>query len=379
MKRSYYIASSGRMQRHQNTLYLRPFADETEAMSGADLEDAASHGGCLLEDLEEEDALDLEGWDESPYSPRPTLAKRPIPVNDIEAIYLFGECDFNSRFFNFLGKNRIPLHFFNYYGFYTGSFWPRQEVVSGFTTVQQVLLYADNGRRVDLARQLVDGAAWNILKTLRYYSNDSRGRDLGAWIATIEANRALLASAKDVPSVMGIEGTTRATYYQAWEQIFSPSWAEFQKRVKRPPDNPVNALVSFVNSLCYTLCLSEIYRTALNPTISVLHQPGHRRFSLALDVSEIFKPAIVDRLIFKLINNGEIAPKHFDKALNFCHLNKAGRDIVIKAWEERLRDTFEHRTLKRRVSYRHLVRLECYKLQKHMIGISTYEPFKCWW
>ncbi len=379
MKRPYYIFSSGRMQRHQNTLYLRKFSDEDESLAGEDLEDAASLGGCPLEDLEPEDALAELDFDEGPYTPRPTLAKQPIPVNNVEAIYLFGECDFNSRFFNFLGKHRIPLHFFNYYGFYTGSFWPRQEVVSGFTTVQQVLLYADEKKRVHLARKLVEGAAFNILKTLRYYNAASRGRDVEHWINAIESHRALLPGALDVPSVMGIEGTIRATYYQAWPAIFSPSWAEFQKRVKRPPDNPVNALISFLNSLCYTLCLSEIYRTALNPTISVLHQPGHRRFSLALDVSEIFKPAMVDRLLFRLINNGEIAPKHFDHALNFCHLNKAGRDVVVKAWEERLRDTFEHRTLGRRVSYRHLVRLECYKLQKHMIGMASYEPFRCWW
>ena len=379
MKRPFYIFSSGRMQRHQNTLYLRPFADEDEALAGDDLEDAADLSGCALEDLELEDALVLGDFDDGPYSPRPTLAKRPIPVNDVEAIYLFGEADFNARFFNFLGKHRIPLHFFNYYGFYTGSFWPRQEVVSGFTTVQQVLLYADEKKRVHLARKLVEGAAWNILKTLGYYGAPSRGKEVGAWIGAIESHRALLASAGDVPTIMGIEGAIRATYYAAWPSIFGPSWAEFEKRVKRPPDNPVNALISFANSLCYTLCLSEIYRTALNPTISVLHQPGHRRFSLALDVSEIFKPALVDRLIFRLINNGEIAPKHFDQTLNFCHLNKAGKEIFIKAWEARLKDTFEHRKLGRRVSYRHLIRLECYKLQKHMIGIAPYEPFKCWW
>ncbi len=379
MKRPYYIFSSGRMQRHQNTLYLRKFADDAEELAGADLEDAASLGGCALEDLEEDDVQVMLDFDDGPYQPRPTLAKQPIPINDVEAIYLFGECDFNSRFFNFLGKHRVPLHFFNYFGFYTGSFWPRQEVVSGFTTVQQVLLYADAKKRVDLARKLVEGASFNILKTLRFYGSASRGRELSAWIDTIESNRTLLPGAMDVPTVMGIEGTIRATYYTAWPQIFSPSWAEFQKRVKRPPDNPVNALVSFVNSLCYTLCLSEIYRTALNPTISVLHQPGHRRFSLALDVAEIFKPAIVDRMIFKLVNNGEIQPKHFDHTLNFCHLNPAGRKIVIDAWEGRMKDTFEHRTLKRRVSYRQLVRLECYKLQKHMIGMTPYEPFRCWW
>ena len=380
MKRPYYIFSSGRLQRHQNTLYLRRFEDDDQAPRDLDLDHAAFHAGCVVEDVEGvgEEACD-EVPDDGPYQPRPTLAKRPIPVEDVEAIYLFGECEFNARLFNFLGKSRVPLHFFNWFGFYTGSYWPRQQVVSGKTIIAQALLYADPLRRVELARLLVEGASWGLLKTLRYYGAPSRGRDLKAPIESIETLRAQLPGARTVEEVMGYEGTMRALYYQAWPQMFAAPWAEFEKRVRRPPDNPINALISFGNSLCYTLCLSELYRTALNPAISVLHQPGDRRFSLALDLAEIFKPSLVDRLIFRLVNNGEIQPKHFDADLNFCYLKEAGRKLFVAAWDEKLRDTFEHRTLKRRVSYRHLVRLECYKLQKHLLGVQPYQPFKCWW
>ena len=377
MKRPYYIFASGRLQRHQNTLYLRPFSDDDDNSDLAELEHAASHGGCVLEDLD--DCLDEFDFDDGPYQPRPTLAKKPIPVQDVEAIYLFGEADFNSKFFNFLGRSRVPLHFFNYYGFYTGSYWPRQEIVSGFSTVKQALLYADDAKRLDLARRLVEGAGHNIFKNLSYYNSASRGKDVRRYIDDIEHGRAQFAGAPDVETLMGLEGAMRATYYRAWPAIFSAPWAEFEKRVRRPPDNPINALISFGNSLCYTLALSELYRTALNPTISVLHQPGARRFSLALDVAEIFKPILVDKLIWKLVNNGEITPKHFDASLNFCYLKAEGRKIFVEQWDERLKTTIDHRNLKKRVSYRHLVRLECYKLQKHMLGIETYQPFKMWW
>ncbi|RYX83625.1 type I-B CRISPR-associated endonuclease Cas1 [bacterium] len=377
MKRPYYIFSSGRLQRHQNTLYLRQYTDPNDDHSPPELEDAAFHSGCLLEDLD--DQLAEFDFDEGPYQPRPTLAKRPIAINDIEAIYLFGEADLNARCFNFLGRSRVPIHFFNYYGFYTGSYWPRQEVVSGFLTVKQALLYAHESKRTALARSLVDGASSNILKNLKYYNSPSRSKDVLTFITDIEHLRAQLPAAPDVENVMGLEGAIRAAYYKAWPNIFSQPWAEFQKRVKRPPDNPINALVSFGNSLCYTLVLSEIYRTALNPTLSVLHQPGARRFSLALDIAEIFKPILVDRLIWKLVNNGELAPRHFDESLNFCYLKESGRKIFVEAWEERLRTTIDHRNLKRRVSYRHLVRLECYKLQRHLLEIEPYDPFKIWW
>jgi len=240
-------------------------------------------------------------------------------------------------------------------------------------------LYADGTKRTGLARGLVEGASFNILKNLRYYGAPSRGKDVSTYIADIEHLRAQLPGAPDVESVMGLEGAIRAAYYKAWPSIFSAPWAEFEKRVKRPPDNPINALVSFGNSLCYTLVLSEIYRTALNPTLSVLHQPGARRFSLALDLAEIFKPILVDRLIWKLVNNGELTPKHFDESLNFCSLKEGGRKVFVAAWDERLKTTIEHRNLKKRVFYRHLVRLECYKLQRHFLGIEPYDPFKIWW
>jgi CRISPR-associated protein Cas1 len=110
-----------------------------------------------------------------------------------------------------------------------------------------------------------------------------------------------------------------------------------------------------------------------------LHEPGARRFSLALDIAEIFKPILCDRLIFKLVNNGEIRPEHFEEGLNFCYLKEKGRRVVTEAWDARLKDTIGHRGLGRNVSYRRLVRLECYGLARHLLAMSSYEPFKIWW
>ncbi len=102
-------------------------------------------------------------------------------------------------------------------------------------------------------------------------------------------------------------------------------------RTKQPPGNEVNAMVSFVNTLCYTLCLDMIYHTQLNPAISFLHQPGERRFSLALDLAEIFKPILADRLIFSLMNKKQIQASDFDNRLNSCLLKDSGRKTVVKS------------------------------------------------
>ena len=88
-----------------------------------------------------------------------------------------------------------------------------------------------------------------------------------------------LNKAQDASEIMGIEGNIRKVYYSAWSKIINQQ-IDFEKRVKRPPDNMINTLISFINTLSYTTCLSEIYKTQLNPTISYLHSPGDRRFSL---------------------------------------------------------------------------------------------------
>ena len=169
----------------------------------------------------------------------------------------------------------------------------------------------------------------------------------------------------------------RQTYYDAFNLILNDY--EMGGRSKQPPRNEVNALISFGNMMCYTMCLRAIHQTQLNPTISFLHTPGERLYSLALDVAEVFKPVIIDRVIFKVLNKKEIQEKYFDWKLNKCLLNQTGKKIFVKAIEDKLVETIKHRTLNRNVSYRHLIKLECYKLAKHLLEIEEYKPFKMYW
>lgn len=125
----------------------------------------------------------------------------------------------------------------------------------------------------------------------------------------------------------------------------------------------INSLISFGNSMMYSTVLTELYNTQLNPTISYLHEPSERRFSLSLDLSEIFKPIFVDRLIFYLVNKKMITEKDFNQELNCCLLNDNGRNKFIKEYNKRLEKTIKHKDLKKNVSYQRLIRLEAYKLK----------------
>lgn len=368
MKRNYYIFSSGKLIRKQNTLYFEQGqADEPE-----DYSEAVTEGDIEVED----ESISTDSDNEIEESEPKKLMKKPIPVEDIESIYCFSELRFNTKFLNFIAKCNITLHLFNYYGYYTASLYPREPFISGKLLVKQVNAYSNAEDRLIIAKKFVSGAANNIKKNLQYYN--ARNKDMTPFIPKIENLIKEINNAEDVLELMGIEGNIRSTYYIAWNLIIDDP-VDFTKRERRPPSNPVNALISFANSLVYTTVLSEIYKTQLNPLISFLHEPGERRFSLSLDLAEIFKPLLADRIIFSLLNKKQIQDKHFDKETNLCYLKEDGRKIILREFDEKLKTTLKHRQLKKSVSYRHLIRLECYKLIKHILGEKEYEPFKIWW
>jgi len=334
MKKTYYLFNPGRLSRKDQTLKFQP--------------------------------VDEEGNE---------LQPRYLPVENVDDLYTFGALDANSALYNFLGKNDIAVHFFDYYENYTGSFMPRDQLLAGRMLISQVKHHTDKAKRICIARKFIEGAAYNMVKNLKYYNN--RGKDMSPFIEPMEKYAENIASISDVDELMGTEGNIRKTYYDAFDLIINDFTMD--GRSKQPPRNEVNALISFGNMMCYSQCLRAIHQTQLNPTISYLHTPGERRYSLALDVAEIFKPILVDRVIFKVLNKRELQKEDFDIQLNRILLKEKGKKKFIESFENRLTETIQHRTLKREVSYKHLIKLECYKLSKHILEIEEYKPFKMWW
>ncbi|RLB33104.1 MAG: subtype I-B CRISPR-associated endonuclease Cas1 [Deltaproteobacteria bacterium] len=301
--------------------------------------------------------------------------RKIIPIEKIHSVYCLGEISINSKLLTYLSRKNIILHFFNYYGYYTGSFYPRDYLVSGDIIVKQVKHYLDPEERIFIAKEIVSSTIYNILRILEHYRKHNK--DIKSEILKIRECDQKINSAKSIEELMQIEGESWRYYYQTFSKILN--FFEFQSRVRRPPDNEINCLISFLNSLLYTAVLTELYHTQLNPSVSYLHEPFVRRFSLALDISEMFKPLIVGRCLFNLINKRIIKEENFRKDLNSCLLNDSGKRIVLKEFDGRLSLTVDHPSLKRRVSYKRLFRLEGYKLVKHCIGDTKYKGFRMWW
>jgi CRISPR-associated protein Cas1 len=321
MRKNYYIISDGKLLRDENTIYF-------ESQEG----------------------------------------RKPIPINAVYAIYALGSLTITSKAISYLAKEGICIHFFNRYGFYEGSFYPRESLVSGEVIVRQAEHHLDREKRLYLAKSFVKGAILNMAKVL-----SKSGEDDSEVISALQG----LENAGSIPEVMGIEASARNSYYSKFDAILKEM--KFERRSRQPPENEVNAMMSFGNSLLYSAILSEIYHTQLSPAISYLHEPSERRFSLALDIAEIFKPLLVDRLVFSLVNNKIIQKDDFEREFNGILLNETGKRKFVKAFSERLEKTVKHKELGRNVSYQRLIRLECYKLVKHLLGIGKYSPFVIWW
>ena len=330
MKKSLYIFSDGELKRKDNTLYF-----ETEN------------------------------------------GKRFIPVEDTKEIFAFGEITFNKNLVEFASQKEILIHYFNYHGYYMGTFYPREHLNSGYMILKQAGHYQDTNKRLALAKLFVWGAYRNIRQVLKYYKN--RGRDIDDIVTAIEKLAQTINNSSDINELMAIEGRIREYYYKAFDHITNNKDFRFVQRTRKPPKNNLNVLISFGNSILYTIALSEIYKTHLDARIGFLHATNFRRFSLNLDVAEIFKPIIIDRLLFTLIDKKMITKKDFEKETGGLLLKEKGKKAFIAELDKRLETTIKHKKLGRNVSYRHLIRLELYKIQKHVMEEEDYEPFIASW
>ena len=291
MNRDYYIFSNGNLKRKENTIY---FMDENQQ-------------------------------------------KRSLPIEHVDKLHIFGEVSFNTKLLNYLTEYGLEVNIYNYYGFYSGTYYPIKKSVSGYLVVNQAMHYNFYDKRLYIAKCFIESAAHHILRNLRRYKENTED-----YIQRIEIERDNAMKADTIEELMGAEGRIRKIYYESFKTFLKQDFG-FERREKRPPTDPINALISFGNSLMYTGILGEVYKTQLEPTISFLHQPSTKRFSLCLDIAEIFKPLIVDSVIFNMINNRMINKSDFDQQDGICFLNDSGRKKFVLEYEKKLETTIKHR------------------------------------
>ncbi len=360
MKKNLYIFSDSSIRRKDKTLLIERICKEESE----------------IDEFEREEKEFLEEYLLGKDILLPSGDKKYIPVESIDSIFSIGAVYFNSRFMYFLSQHQIPMHVFNYLGGYAGSFIPASDINSGTILIQQVKHHKHPVKRLEIAKQFVFGALSNAIANLKYYNN--RGSHVDDHIEQIEDIREYIESATSVEELMGLEGAAKKVYYSAWRYIFVYP-VDFTRRVKNPPDNLINALISYGNMIVYSVCLNEIYHSRLYPEIGFLHQPGENRHSLAFDVAEIFKPIITDRVIFKMINKHIITESDAIQKNRKCFLKKKAKQEFVAALEDKLMTKIQVDGRDARSSYRRLIREECFKIVEHLRENEKYTPYITKW
>ncbi|MEM0134261.1 MAG: type I-B CRISPR-associated endonuclease Cas1b [Thermoplasmatales archaeon] len=287
-----------------------------------------------------------------------------LPVENVSAFDLYGGVSITSGALNLAAKYNICLHLFGYYGNYVGTFWPKESYFSGDLTIKQSLLYSDYRRRIELAITLLSGIRKNMISLIKKYQGDTTGINYDMTDNTIE-------------SIMLSEGRMRRNYYSRLDGLL-PKEFRIETRQKRPPSNYGNSLISFGNSLLYSEFVTQARKTSVNITIPFYHSPESGRFALALDLSEVFKPGLVDRFVLSLVKQGMIkaTSEHFNEIGEGILLNEKGKKLFVENWENWLESSSYNDKLKRKVSHRELIRMEIHKYAKEVERIEPYNPVK---
>src|SRR5256712_1300501 len=258
---------------------------------------------------------------------------RMLPVESLKHIIVAGSAQFNSELLTFLGKRGVRLSFLDYYGNFSGSLEVASPHTAGAVHLAQATTILDTEKRLALAKHILSAALHNLIANLRYYSY--RGNEtIKPTITAIQKHSQSLQQADSIEQMMGCEGLSRQAYYAAWQHI-NPTLA-IARRTRRPPTDRINALISFCNGLVYSICKNELAKTHLDVTLSFIHAPTQARASLALDLAEIFKPVLADKIIFGLVNRQMLSERDFEEADNMCRLSEAGRRKVVDGFREKV-------------------------------------------
>lgn len=301
-----------------------------------------------------------------------------LPVESVDALYLHGQITFNTRALGLLNDHGVPLHVFGWKDYYKGSYLPTRDHISGDTVVEQVRAYDDPTRRRPIARDIVAASIHNMRQNVRYYHDRDNGEAFGETLEALETEQDRVAETDDIDELRGVEATARKRYYACFGSILRDPF-DFERREYNPPTTEVNALISYLNSMVYTVCVTAIRKTALDPTVGFVHEPGDRRFTLSLDIADIFKPILADRVLFRVVNRQQLSIDDFEAELDGCLLTEDGRLTVLEEFESTLDETVEHERLNRKVSYKTLVRTDVYSMKKHLLTGEPYHPTERWW
>ena len=292
--------------------------------------------------------------------------RKSIPLNGVKHVVCMGEGSISIRLLKDMGRHGIRFTVLDAGGRFLGAFEPEDETPSGRVRIGQAKLFLDEQDRLHIAKTIVRAQASSMRGLLqRYRRNGTSGLETS--VEGIEGAIDVIDRADTQEKLMGAEGLARSFLHDAFGRVCPK--AKLERRVRRPPPDPVNCLMSFFNMLLYSACASELAKTHLDRSISFLHSPGTGRRSLAIDMAETFRPVLSDALILSAFRRGNLDESWWNRIPGVCLLSEKGRIRTTERFWSRIEERCGTETL------RQAIHRQCMSLEREALGIGRFKPF----
>lgn len=328
--------------------------------------------------------------------------KMSVPLLKIEEVVVLGDITITTAALSSLLQAKVQITYLTTHGRYLGNLSP-QLSKNSILRLAQHAAHVDASRRYALAQRFVLGKLRNMRTILQRYQRSNPDVSLAEQIENlkrcihaaeqaqfdnsaiehheIDAGEEQTEKAVDrmngLGSLLGCEGAGSAAYFHVFERLIKCDWPHgFQKRVRRPPTDPVNAMLGYGYVILTSQVASNLLAVGFDPYIGYLHASRYGKPALALDLMEEFRPIIVDSVVLTLLNNRQLEAKDFTQELNSYQLTDAAKRLFLQKFEERMQEVITHPSFNYKVSYRRCIELQGRLLGKYLTGeIAQYTPF----
>lgn len=320
--------------------------------------------------------------------------KRRIPLIKVNDVVVMGEVTLTASAIQMLLEKNIEIHFLNHLGIFKGHLSPGL-AKNSLVRLAQHRAHTALEQRTELAKRFVIGKLSNqrtlLQRAQRRQANPLYSQAIDQIAAIVRQLSDMAVESEVSPTlangdggirgtsietVLGLEGAGSAAYFRCFGAMLTnqEQWP-FAGRIKRPPTDAVNALLSYGYAILTSQVSSAIQVVGFDPFIGYLHSSVYGRPALALDVMEEFRPLIVDSVVLTLLNNRMLAPTDFEVELGAYRLKKEPRKVFLTKFEERLNEEITHPIFGYKTKYRHCIELQARLLAKHITGeIPEYPP-----
>ncbi|MGL5808386.1 MAG: CRISPR-associated endonuclease Cas4g/Cas1g [Nocardioides sp.] len=294
---------------------------------------------------------------------------------DVSQVCVFGNVSVTAQVIRELMAREVPVLWFSYGGWFSGM---AEGLPGKNVDLRRAQYTASSDTALRVAQAMIHGKVRNTRTLLR---RNARG-DVAAAVDQLKNLASSALTVGGVPSLLGVEGTAARIYFGRFTSMVSDASAvdvaafDVNGRSRRPPRDPLNALLSFSYALLVKDLTVTLHAVGFDPFLGFLHRPRFGRPALALDLAEEFRPLIAESVVLQVLNNGEVRPRDFVQRAGGCQLEASGRKAVLRAYERRLEHEITHPHFGYRVSYRRAFEVQARMLAAHLLGeLPDYRPF----